>query len=229
MSQAIFAAACTELGLHLEGTQWQAITDYQARLYEANKVMNLTRVPFDDCWVRHYLDCVLFHKHIPQGAHVLDLGTGPGLPAFPLACVRPDLKVTALDSSAKMTTFLRSIPLVNLEVVTDRAETWSRPEAFDVVVGRAVAPLPVQIEISAAFCKVGGSVQPLRTPADETMVRGSWSKGLGLILESVESAPLPGTDIVRLLPIFRKFFPTQRRYPRTWAEIKRRPLGPDAP
>src|ERR1041384_4679794 len=134
-------------GLELTPEQVAQFEAFEAKLYEANAVMNLTRVPREECWLRHFVDSLLFQDLIPLNARVLDIGTGPGFPAWPLACARPDLQVTALDSNGKMLGFLRSQPLPNLEVVQERAEEWGAFERFGVVTGRALAPLPVQIEL----------------------------------------------------------------------------------
>ena len=184
--------------------------------------MNLTRVPREEAWSRHFVDSLLFHDLIPPGARVLDLGTGPGFPAWPLALARPDLRVTALDSSGKMLGFLRSQPLPNLEVVQARAEEWGVREAYDAVTGRALAPLPLQLELSAPPLRVGGVVVPMRTPADD--LREPLWEALGLRPAGRHERTLPGTDAVRVFPTFVKERPTSDRYPRRWSEMRARPL-----
>jgi 16S rRNA (guanine527-N7)-methyltransferase len=179
----------------------------------------------NDAWLRHFVDSLLFHDLVPQHSSVLDIGTGPGFPAWPLANARPDLQVTALDSSGKMLGFLRSQQLPNLEVIQSRAEVWGARDRFDVVTGRAVAPLAVQLEISAPFAKVGGLVLPMRTPMELQEVRKFPSSELGLKLEDALERTLPGTDVVRLFALFRKVAETPVAYPRTWAEIKRKPIS----
>jgi len=184
--------------------------------------MNLTRVPREEFAVRHVADSLMIEEIIPTGSSVLDVGTGAGFPAWPLALARPDLKVVALDSNQKMTTFLSGQPLANLEVVCARAEEFGRFEEFDFVTGRAVAPLPIQLEISAPYCKVGGLVVPMRGINDDPEAPNY--RELGLKLLTTERRPLAGTDIIRLFPIYLKESPTPRKYPRRWAEIKSRPL-----
>lgn len=191
--------------------------------------MNLTRIAREDCWLRHFIDSLLIHDLIPDGSHVLDVGTGPGFPAWPLACARPDLAVTALDSSGKMLGFLRRSPLPNLTVVEDRAETWGKRDAFDFVTGRAVAGLAIQLELSAAPCVVGGLVVPMRTPHDLATIEAINPKSLGLNLRSIQSRSLPGTDVVRSFPTYEKTRPTPSRYPRAWTEIKKRDFNEKAP
>lgn len=213
------------LGLSLSNEQREALSFFLDDLYDRNKVMNLTRIPQEEAELRHVVDSLLISSLTPSGASVLDLGTGPGLPAFPLAVARPDLEVTAVDSSGKMLGFLRRHPLPNLEVIQARAEEFGRRERFDVVTGRAVAPLAVQLELSAAPAKVGGRVIPFRTPAERAAVEAFDGSVLGLELDSIVEKELPGTDIVRLFPVFVKLRPTRRDYPRPWALIKAHPLG----
>ncbi len=224
MDRSAFSSAAASIGLSLSNTQLDQFQLFEDRLYKANEVMNLTRVPRDECWLRHFLDSLLFHDLIPANASLLDIGTGPGFPAWPIACVRPDVEVTALDSSGKMLGFLQQNPLPNLQCVLDRAEEWSVRNKFDVVTGRALAPFAIQMELSATPCKASGAVIPMRTPADEEEIRKFVGRGLGLKLEKIVKRELPGTDIVRVYPIFRKVGKAHPTYPRSWAEMKRSPL-----
>jgi len=224
MDAELFARSVEGLGFHSSADQLRLFAAFEGALYAANEVMNLTRVPRDECWQRHFLDSLLFQDLIPLGATVLDIGTGPGFPAWPLACARPDLAVTALDSNSKMLGFLKTVPLPNLRVVNARAEEWTEREAFDFVTGRAVAPLSAQLEISAAFCKIGGRVVPMRGISDRDALATVNLLPLGLEFDTLIERPLADTEVIRLFPIYNKIRPTQRGYPRKWVEIKRSPL-----
>lgn len=225
MDLTAFRGACLALGLDLTPEQEEAFAEFESALYEANQVMNLTRVSADECWLRHFVDSLLLSPHIPEGASVLDIGCGPGFPSWPLACARPDLHVTALDSSGKMLSFLKSRLLPNLTVVQARAEDWGAREYFDVVTGRALAPLPVQMEISAPAVKVGGIVLPMRTVSERELIQAFPAPLLGCQLEAVHEAQLPGTDVVRVFPIYRKVKKSPAKYPRSWAQIKQNPIN----
>ena len=225
MDRDAFARAAQTLGLELSAQQLDQLEFFEDALYRANEVMNLTRVPKEEAWQRHFLDSLLFQEVIPTGSSVLDVGTGPGFPAWPLACARPDLQVNAADSSGKMIGFLIKQPLPNLLPIQVRLEDWDQREAFDVITGRAVAPLPIQLELSAPFAKVGGLVLPMRTVAEEEAIRALDASQLGLKLREVQRRAIPGTEVVRLIPIFEKVRSTPKQYPRTWAEIKRKPIG----
>jgi 16S rRNA (guanine527-N7)-methyltransferase len=121
--------------------------------------------------------------------------------------------------------FLKGNLLPNLRVQNHRAEEVEEPERYDVVTGRAVAPLPIQMEISAAYARLGGYVIPMRTDKELAEIERFPAGSLGLKLEGFEGRELVGSDAKRVFPLFRKVRPTPKKYPRTWAEIKRSPLG----
>ena len=224
MDRLLFAEACAHLGIKLSALQLQAFEAFEDRLYHTNSLINLTRVPLEECWLRHFVDSLLFQDLIPKNARVLDIGTGPGFPSFPIACARTDCQVTALDSSGKMTGFLKTVATKNLKVVTDRAEDWQVRDLFTVVTGRALAPLSTQLELSAPPCAINGIIIPMRTPAETDTFEFPGLKTLGLKLESVTTRALPETDIVRAFPVYRKVSPTPSKYPRRWADMKKAPL-----
>ncbi|MCH7903060.1 MAG: 16S rRNA (guanine(527)-N(7))-methyltransferase RsmG [Armatimonadetes bacterium] len=216
---------CKSIGLPLDDGQISRFEQFGRALYELNRSVNLTRVPEEECPVRHFVESLLVSPLIPSGSTVLDIGSGAGFPAWPLACVRSDIRVTALDGTSKMLLVLRDQPLENLSVVNERAESWGVREEFDIVTGRAVAPLPAQLEISAAPLKVGGLLIPFRTPSERELFRDSDFAKLGLALSKVVDVTLPTTDVVRCFPIYEKTSRTPKRFPRSWAEIRKAPLG----
>lgn len=199
---------------------------FKAALYEHNQVKNLTRIAPEDCDVKHFADSLLFLDLIPQGSRLLDIGTGAGFPAWPIACARPDIAVTAVDSNGKMLDFLRSQPLPNLTVRQWRIEDSGTVEMFDIVTGRALAPLGVQLEISAAPLVIGGRLIAMRSSHERELIEKSHPAAgqVGLKLIEILERPLEGTEIVRLLPIYEKTKPTPPPFPRRWADITKRPL-----
>ncbi|MCW5938935.1 MAG: 16S rRNA (guanine(527)-N(7))-methyltransferase RsmG [Fimbriimonadaceae bacterium] len=218
-------AWCQENGLEWPLGALDRLDRFARALYERNQVMNLTRVPPEEAVVRHFLDSLLVVPVLRPFESLLDVGTGPGFPAWPIACLLPETAVVALESSSKPLSFLREHPLPNLEVVQTRVEDWGRRESFDVVTGRAFAPLAVQLEVSAPFCRVGGAVVPFRTAKEADEARRFPARELGLTMEETFEVELPGDGAVRMFPVFRKSKKTPAGYPRRWAEIKARPLG----
>ena len=99
----------------------------------------------DRIWDRHIANCAVVSELIPQGASVIDIGSGAGLPGLAIAIVRPDLKVTLSEPLLRRSDFLNEV--VNdlglqdqVTVRRARAEDMKDIKA-DVVTARAVAPL----------------------------------------------------------------------------------------
>ena len=126
-------------------------------LTETNKSLNLTAVTdADGVILKHFADSLIAVDELPEGARVIDVGCGGGFPTFPLAIVRPDLKITALDSTEKKINFVsrtaKELGLDNITPISDRDEALGRGEmreSFDVATARAVAALPVLTELYA--------------------------------------------------------------------------------
>lgn len=219
----VLARICAELGHELSATAERTLVQWRQALYEANIQRNLTRVPFAECDARHFAESCLILDFLPEGASVLDIGTGPGFPAYPLAVVRPDLSITALDSNGKMLGFLAAYPLPNLTIVSERMEDTGLREKFDVVTGRAVAPLPLQLELSATACKVGGRVIPFRSAREE--LDAPYLERLGLKLTGTFTRNVGDPFPDRVFPIYDKVARTEKGFPRTWSAMKKAPLG----
>ncbi|MBA3022061.1 16S rRNA (guanine(527)-N(7))-methyltransferase RsmG [Propionicimonas sp.] len=116
-------------------------------------------------WERHILNSVAGAGLIPADATVADVGSGAGLPGIPLALLRPDLMMTLVESLARRSAFLeQAVAELGLgervRVVRSRAE--DHRETYDVVVSRAVAPLPKLIGWCAPLCGAGGRVLALK-------------------------------------------------------------------
>jgi 16S rRNA (guanine527-N7)-methyltransferase len=98
-------------------------------------------------WERHVLNCAVVAELVPDGAHLVDVGSGAGLPGIPLALVRPDARVVLVEPLARRVEWLREVIAdlgVAVEVERGRAEedvVRRRWEGADVVTARAVAPL----------------------------------------------------------------------------------------
>ncbi|MFN8196584.1 MAG: 16S rRNA (guanine(527)-N(7))-methyltransferase RsmG [Nocardioidaceae bacterium] len=117
-------------------------------------------------WERHLLNCVAVAEVMPESASVCDVGSGAGLPGLVLALARPDLAVTLLEPLLRRTTFLEEVVaelgLSTVEVVRGRAEALHGERSFDVVVSRAVAPLPRLLEWCLPLVGPGGAVVALK-------------------------------------------------------------------
>jgi 16S rRNA (guanine527-N7)-methyltransferase len=173
------AAQFTTMGLEaLDDRQWQVLLPQIQTLYnhllQANAHMNLTRLTSPtDFLYRHVLDSWLFSPWLPQNARVADVGTGAGYPTLPLALLRPDLTLVAIEATIKKATYVVSaLELLQLTqrvaVCAQRSEEIAKkPEykaGFDCVVARAVAPLDKLIPYCVPLVKTGGRFIALKGP-----------------------------------------------------------------
>lgn len=223
MSDRGFPLVSEVLGRVLSESEEAGLAEYLEALYSANVTTNLTRVPREEAEARHLADSALVVEFVDEGARVLDVGTGPGLPAWVLALLRPDCRVVGMDSAGKMVRFLESRGLANLEARQQRAEEEVEREGFDFVTGRAVAPFGIQAELCAPWVRVGGLFVPFRTPSEEAEIVGTNVGVLGIRLRSLERRWVG--DAERLFPVYEKVRATPGEYPRSWARIRGRPLS----
>ena len=143
---------CLENGLDISDSQWQLLEKWAALLLEVNQKVNLiSRKETEFLWEKQILPCLalLIFRKFGLDADVCDFGTGGGLPGMPLAIVRPDLRLTLLDSRHKkievVQQMIESLKLSNAQAVLGRGEELGkqRPwrQRFPLLTARAVAPL----------------------------------------------------------------------------------------
>jgi 16S rRNA (guanine527-N7)-methyltransferase len=124
-------------------------------------------------WDRHLLNCAVVAELLPDGATVIDVGSGAGLPGIVLAIVRPDLQITLLEPLARRVTFLNevvaSLGLTGVTVVRGRAEELVGTVSASVVTARAVAPLDRLARWCLPLAEHGGKLLAMKgsTAADE--------------------------------------------------------------
>lgn len=128
----------------------QNYEQYMSRFLEENAKINLISKNEEKfLWEKHVYDSLslelFFTKNgiNPTGKTLLDIGTGGGFPAVPLAIKYPDLQVTALDSIKKKLTAIdnitRDMGVLNIQTLCERAENLT--EKYDFITSRAVATL----------------------------------------------------------------------------------------
>lgn len=157
-------------GLHalqLDAAHAEPLLAYLELLLRWNRTYNLTAIrdPLQMVTL-HLLDSLAMHAHL-DGVHTLaDLGTGAGLPGIPLAIVRPQLRVTLVESNGKKARFmreaLRQLTLGNAEVAESRIEALERPGQFDAITARALATLPLILELGGHLLAADGALLAMK-------------------------------------------------------------------
>lgn len=230
------------LGLHLTADQQASFQLYYEELVAWNQKFNLTAITqYEQVQIRHFLDslsCLLADGPrvalSRSGSRAIDVGTGAGFPGLPLRLVCSPSHMTLLEATAKKVTFLKHlVELLNLSSVTTihaRAEDLGHDPAhrgqYDLALARAVAELPVVVEYTLPFCRIGGWVVAQK---GEAGAAEAWSAEpiielLGGELRRVVSVELPGLPEDRSLIVIEKVSPTPAAYPRRAGIPTKRPL-----
>ena len=233
----ILAARAAEAGIPLTAEQIGQFSVYHEMLLDWNTRMNLTALTApEDVAVKHIIDSLTaYDAALFDGARTLiDVGTGAGLPGIPLAVYVPHLTVTLLDSLNKRVRFLTEVTaamgLQNVRCIHARAEEAARTAehraAYDIVVSRAVARLPVLLEYTLPFVRVGGTLLALkgRAYAEEQKEARRAAEVLGGGRITARPVHLPGLDDVRAILTVTKERQTPAAYPRGGGAPTRRPL-----
>ena len=209
---------------------------YADLLVEWNQKMNLTAITDpQEIMVKHFLDSLLplTVVHLPKGAKVIDVGTGAGFPGMALKIMRPDLRITLLDSLQKRLTFLQSLAdelgIPDVSYLHARAEDAGRNpahrEQYDFAVSRAVANLRELSEYCLPLVRQGGyfiSYKGYDVEAELAQAEKA-VEVLGGKLEYVEKLELPG-DNRRSLLFIKKISQTSSKFPRMPAKIAKNPI-----
>ena len=146
-----------ELGLTLTTQQQAQLLDYIDLLRRWNQIFNLTAVREPMAMIsQHLLDSLTVVPYL-QGDHILDVGSGAGLPGVPLAIAEPQRRFTLLDANGKKTRFLtevvQKIDLANrVTIVKNRIEEYRPAAPFDTVICRAVASLGEFADLCQTVC-----------------------------------------------------------------------------
>ncbi|NIJ14385.1 16S rRNA (guanine527-N7)-methyltransferase [Saccharomonospora amisosensis] len=132
----------------------------------------------DRLWERHLLNSAVIGECIPEGARVIDVGSGAGLPGIPLAISRPDLDMVLLEPMARRVDWLiEAVEALGLAVTVERGRAEdkavrARIGLADVVTARAVAPLGRLAEWCLPLVRPAGFLLALKgASADQEIER----------------------------------------------------------
>jgi 16S rRNA (guanine527-N7)-methyltransferase len=152
--------ALPAMALDIRSEDQSRLLDYLALLGKWNKTYNLTAIHEPERMLTHHLlDSLAVLPYITAD-HLLDVGSGAGLPGIPLAIVRPELRVTLIDASHKKCSFMQQaaidLRLNNITVVHGRVEDLNPAIRFHQIISRAFSELSEFVRVSAALLAPGG-------------------------------------------------------------------------
>jgi 16S rRNA (guanine527-N7)-methyltransferase len=236
----VLEATAQHLGLTLTPEQLERLRVYRDLLDVSSREFNLTSLRDAELIERRHIieslayGVLLQRNGLLEGSpRVVDIGTGAGLPGLPLRIVWPDIDLVLLESVGKKCRFLEDVVdrlgLARVEVVEGRAEDFgqdpARREAFDLVVARAVAPLPVLLEYALPLLRTGGHLAATKGSAAISEIDASTNALEALGGRLVDNAPFqPPEGMALTVVIVEKAALTPPQYPRRAGIPTKRPL-----
>lgn len=222
-------------GLSLTRQQCEYFDTYSNFLLEYNEKVNLTAITDpNEMVIKHFVDSILplALTEISQGASLIDVGTGAGFPGIPLKIMRPDIRLTLLDSLNKRLVFLKELSaLLGQEntLVHARAEmagiNYALRGRFDYATARAVAQLSVLCEYCLPLLKVGGKMLAFKGPDCGTEITSAKNaiQLLGGHITDIREYALADQG-QRTLIVIKKVNSTPGKYPRQRVKLNEKPL-----
>ena len=165
--------AADAMGLVLTDAQAEQLLQLLAQLMKWNAAYNLTAIRDEQEALKvHILDSLSLIPALRAG-EVLDVGTGPGFPALPIAIVRPDIHVTALDSNNKKIRFIRQMAhdlgQKNITPVQQRVEAFEGQ--FAQITSRAFAELQKFVQLTEHLLAKDGTWLAMKSQLAETELK----------------------------------------------------------
>ena len=210
------------------------LQEYKRMVIETNEVLNLTAITdsfeFD---VKHLYDSLLISDYFDyKFKNIMDLGSGAGFPGIPLAILLKDTNFYLVEPTKKRCDFLTKVKdalnLTNVTIINKRSEDLdiNFRGYFDFIVTRAVSRLNILLEISLPFLKTNGYLICYKGIKYQEEINDSniALKILNSSIEEVKKETLPFLNEERFNIIIKKNKEIDKKYPRLYSIIKKRPL-----
>ena len=229
-----FIEELKRINIEINEKQLEQLNKYYELLCIWNEKINLTRiVKKEDVYLKHFYDSATLNSIIELNniENICDFGTGAGFPGIVIKILFPKIHITLVDSLNKRINFLneviKELDLKNIEAVHSRIEDYAKEnrEKYDLVVARAVASLNILLEYSAPIIKINKNFVAMKANIDEELenCKNAMQK-LSLELVDRKEFILPKEESKRNLLLFKKKKATEKKYPRSSGEIKKKPL-----
>lgn len=237
---------CEEWGISLTEQQIAQFETYFHELVAWNQKFNLTSITeYEEVQTKHFLDSLAalpliaeeLQASLPflKPLRLIDVGTGAGFPGVPLKIAVPALRLTLLDGTNKKIQFLhhlaKTLELGKVDIVQGRAEELGRQPAYrdqyDLVLGRAVAPLNTLVEYLLPLVSQGGLAVVYKggSAAEEFMQARKAIDLLGGEVVRFAPVEVPFLDQKRFILLVKKTKRTPNLYPRSQGLARKKPLG----
>ena len=213
--------------------QVDLLWEFMHSVLETNEKFNLTAIKDEEAFVEKMLfdSALLLNNQRFEDIDILDVGAGAGFPSVVLSILSPKAHVIALDATAKKVNFIKEFAEkhnLNLTTVCARAEEYAQQnrEKFLIVTARAVAELRVLLELVVPMLQVGGHFIAMKGPGFEEEISNAQCalKKLNCNIDYVYEDQLPDSKESRYMIYIKKLKETPKKYPRTFGEIKNKPL-----
>ena len=233
MNKTNFLFELDKRGISCNKEQLDLLWEFMKQVLETNEKFNLTAIKDEDSFVEKMIfdSALLLNNQNFANQDIVDIGSGAGFPSVVISILSPEAHLIALDSTAKKIDFINSFAKehnLNLEGFAIRAEDFAKENRgkYLLVTARAVAPLRVLVELAMPMLKVGGHLIAFKGPDFEKEIEeaeGAFKK-LKCDIDYVYEDQLPESGESRSLIYVRKLCTTPNKYPRTFGEIKNKPL-----
>lgn len=207
---------------------------YYNFLVQENEKYNLTSITEkEEAYIKHFYDSIQLEKAIDLNSvtTLCDVGSGAGFPSIPLKIVYPHLHITIIEPTLKRCNFLNQLvellQLENVTIINDRAENMTNlRETFDIVCARAVAAMPILLELCVPLVKKDGMFIALKGSSfHEEMIKSRNAiKLLDVKVNKIYEYDLLNNFGKHSIIIFSKEKNTNTKYPRKYSVIKNKPL-----
>lgn len=207
---------------------------YYNFLIQENEKYNLTNITNEEeAYIKHFYDSIQIENAVNLNSitSLCDVGSGAGFPSIPLKIVYPHLHITIIEPTLKRCNFLKQLvdllQLENVVIINDRAENMKElRNSFDIVCARAVASMPILLELCVPMVKVNGLFVSLKGSSfhEEMLLSKNAIKLLDVEVNKIYEYQLLNNYGSHSIIIFNKKKETNLKYPRNYSMIKKKPL-----
>lgn len=219
-----------EHNINISEYQSTLLEKFMEKVIETNSKFNLTAILDREAFIKkHIIDSLLFLKFNKWDfMSVADIGTGAGIPGIVLAIIKPKTHFILVDSNNKkimfINEFIKDNNITNVEAIKARAEELEIK--VDLVTSRAVAAMPMMLEVSSHLVNVGGKIILYKGKNLEeelcSGIKGPIPK-LGLQFESITKYELDSENTRHFIE-YNKISENAKGYPRLFKDIKAKNL-----